>query len=350
MSSSQNQTSVIGWDIGGAHLKACLLNERGQLRQVVQLPCPVWQGLDVLAQSLQQALRMLNAEGANHAVTMTAELVDLFASRQDGVQQICQLLQGILPNARLFTATQGFVPLSQASAHAHQIASANWLASGMWLAQHHAECILLDIGSTTTDLIWLKDGQVMSQGRDDASRLQADELLYTGVVRTPLMALCQRVTWQGKPTNVAAEYFATTADIYRLSHDLPPDEDVAPTADGQDKSWLASARRVARMVGAELGDGNSEDWKSLALAFQQAQRQLIQSCLHRLIQRCGIASEVPLVGAGVGRFLLPRIANVSRRSYINIADEIQAEHAALQQHALLCLPAYAVARLYQLKR
>jgi len=338
---------IVGWDIGGAHLKATLLNADGELLKVVQLPCPVWQGLSVLKQSLHQALRLLEIKQAHHAVTMTAELVDLFASRQQGVIQICAVLQDILPAAQLFTE-HGFLSLSQAATFAPQIASANWLASGLWLARHIPQLLLLDIGSTTTDLIWLKDGRVMSQGRDDASRLQLDELIYTGVVRTPLMALCQRVMWQASSTNVAAEYFATTADIYRLTGDLPRDEDVAPTADGQDKSWSSSARRLLRMVGAELEAGMSEQVLALAQAFQQAQLSLLQAALQRFQQRNAIAHDVPFAAAGVGRFLLARVAG--QHSCLSISEFIPTTNASLQQQALLCLPAFAVARLWQLKR
>ena len=41
------ERSVIGWDVGGAHLKACLL-VGGRVRDVAQWPCALWQGLEQL--------------------------------------------------------------------------------------------------------------------------------------------------------------------------------------------------------------------------------------------------------------------------------------------------------------
>ena len=39
---------IIGWDIGGAHLKAVLLDANGNVLNIKQLPCPLWRGLHEL--------------------------------------------------------------------------------------------------------------------------------------------------------------------------------------------------------------------------------------------------------------------------------------------------------------
>ena len=62
------------------------------------------------------------------------------------------------------------------------------------------------------------------------------ELLYTGVVRTPVMAVAQTAPFSGRMQRIAAERFATMADVWRLTGDLPGDADPYPTADQRGKS------------------------------------------------------------------------------------------------------------------
>jgi probable H4MPT-linked C1 transfer pathway protein len=342
------QDWVMGWDIGGAHLKACLIDGQGTVQQGWQLPCPVWQGLHVLQQALQSVLQQLPIEllgKLQHAVTMTAELVDLFDDRQQGVLQISQLLHEHIANCQFYTAHGHFVAYKQVAQYSQQIASANWLASGQWLAQHYAAAVLIDIGSTTSDFIVLADGKVRNTGLDDASRLSNDELLYSGVVRTPLMALASRIDWADNSSNVAAEYFATTADVYRLTGELSAQDDVADTADGKDKSVLASQRRIARMVGADLTSLASAQCLALAQAFKAAQMQLLQQNLQRLVHRLAIAPSVPLLGMGAGHFLVAQLAELAQREYVPVSSLIPAQQPELQYRAMVCLPAYAVAAL-----
>jgi uncharacterized hydantoinase/oxoprolinase family protein len=47
-----NQISIIGWDIGGAHVKAVLLDKNGTISKVLQRPCPLWQGMEFLKQAV----------------------------------------------------------------------------------------------------------------------------------------------------------------------------------------------------------------------------------------------------------------------------------------------------------
>ena len=72
--------TIIGWDIGGAHLKAARA-ENGRITRALTVACPLWQGLDQLDSAFAEA-RAAIGEANAHAVTMTGELCDAFASRQ----------------------------------------------------------------------------------------------------------------------------------------------------------------------------------------------------------------------------------------------------------------------------
>src|SRR5215468_5667407 len=181
--------SVIGWDVGGAHLKAARA-ENGRIVDAIQLASPLRLGLERLAQAFAEAkARMGVAE--LHAVTMTGELADTFSSRAEGVEKLSTLaVRELAPvEVALYAGRAGFIAPRDAPRHVEDIASANWFASAALAARVQRTALLVDIGSTTTDLVPVVDGAVASRGYTDAERLAAGELVYTGLVRSFVMAV-----------------------------------------------------------------------------------------------------------------------------------------------------------------
>src|SRR5574343_947588 len=149
------QTAILGWDIGGAHVKAALLNGHGAVERVLQRPCPLWKGLTYLQQAIDEVISALPVQPLRHAVTMTGELVDCFTSREHGVMAIVQTLQAQLADVdaqiEIFDGTQGFIAASNIHiSDVMAIASANWIASAQLAATRQAHALFVDIGSTTT--------------------------------------------------------------------------------------------------------------------------------------------------------------------------------------------------------
>lgn len=328
--------------MGGAHLKAALVDANGVVLDVHQVACPLWRGLDELRQALSEVLSRFEIAPQRHAITMTGELVDIFPNRRAGVLQIGQFMAEHLDGEVLFySAKHGFVSLSDVALAAESIASANWHASAGLIAQSIRHGLLIDIGSTTTDFILLRDGLVASQGFTDAERMRHDELIYAGVVRTPLMALCQKIKFDGHWVNVAAEHFATTADVYRLTGELAPEDDMADTADGMGKTELESARRLARMVGHDVEDASIDEWKALAYTFRETQLMRLQEAISHLL---GADNDAYLIGAGAGRFLVRALAERMNKPYDDVEALLNASKASMHW-ASVCLPAVAVASL-----
>jgi (4-(4-[2-(gamma-L-glutamylamino)ethyl]phenoxymethyl)furan-2-yl)methanamine synthase len=336
---------TIGWDIGGAHLKAVLLGERGELALARQLACPLWLGLEELAQAIATMMQFFQCSDCpvNHAVTMTGELVDLFSNRQEGVTQIAQCVTKNLGQHVLFykmrdhAEASSFVLIDQVPKLANVVASANWHASASLIAKKHPSALLVDIGSTTTDIISIIDGHVVTSNSSDAQRLQQDTLVYTGVVRTPVMAIAQKLEVDGRTSNVAAEYFATTADVYRLTGELSVSSDIAPTADGSAKTIYASARRLARMVGYDFEDKPLEVWQALAHACRIKQLNQITSAMKK-----HLTTNKVIIGTGAGQFLVKEAASILGQPYTNLTKLFNQE---LPQEVDICFPAYAVAKL-----
>lgn len=341
----------LGWDVGGAHLKACLLDE-GRLRDIAQWPCPLWQGLEHLEAALVLARSRWDAAwqaGVAHAATMTGEMVDLFADRAEGVARIADRLAHSLGSSLvLFDAAGGWRAPREAQAHWRGIASANWQATARVLAPRIGEAVLVDIGSTTTDIVPLRGGQVAALGRDDGERLATGELVYQGVVRTPLCALGQRVRWRGGMLNVMNEFFATSADVYRLTGELDAAHDQAAAADNGPKDAQASRQRLARMVGRDACDAGADDWLALARWWKDAQLALLQGQLARVCAKAGVARDAPVVGAGCGAFLAAQLARSSGRAFLRYAEvalPAATRDARLASWTDVCAPAVAVALL-----
>ena len=336
--------AMLGWDIGGAHLKAALVDTDGHALQVIQVACPLWLGLHELNLAIAKVQDKLSHVPARHAVTMTGELADIFPDRESGVRQIAEVMNDVLHcTPRFFAGRHGLIETCDVPAHLKAIASANWLASAKFVAGRLSQGLFIDLGSTTADLSLVSEGAVHNRGFSDAERMQYEELVYTGVVRTPLMALARRMPFAGEWQMVAAEHFATTADIYRLTAELSPAEDMAETADGAAKTLHDSARRLARMIGRDLGDAPQAAWQELACAFRQAQLDLLKSAALRQLSRHHIAADAPIIGAGAGSFLVAALAAQLGRPFIDIGSLISGYNAHSQRWASVCLPAYAVA-------
>ena len=193
-----SDATLIGWDIGGAHVKAARI-DGGRVSGVVQVACPLWQGLDKLDAAVAGALATLGA-APRHAITMTGEMTDLFDARADGVAGIAQRMRTTLAgDISLYAGRAGWAEVDDARVRADDIASANWLATAAWIATRLPQALLADVGSTTSDLIVI-DGGVATTSRSDADRLISGELVYAGVVRTPLMALAPAVDFKRQRT------------------------------------------------------------------------------------------------------------------------------------------------------
>jgi len=363
--------ALIGWDVGGAHVKASLLLREPAgfaLRDVAQWPCPLWQGLEPLRRVLEAAhARWPQAAGAEHAVTMTGEMVDLFADREAGVATIAATLDAALDGpVWLFVggagaatpararsgptaaAVFGWCPAADAAAHWPRIASANWLATAALAAEGAGDGLLIDVGSTTSDLIPLRAGRVAVHGRDDAARLASGELVYHGVVRTPLCALGPRVAFRGEAVNLMNELFATSADVYRLTGELDAAHDQHPAADGGSKDAAATRQRLARMIGRDARDAAEVDWHGFAEALRDAQLAELRHNALRVVERAALPANAPLVAAGCGDFLVRRLAEALGRPCLDFADLALAGAAAeptLARWAQVAAPSVAVALL-----
>lgn len=337
--------ALIGWDIGGAHLKVAAVDAHARLTRVRVIPCMLWLGLEQLDRAVASALAGMPA-GRLHALTMTGELADLFRDRAQGVRSILARFTRQVPAqcVRVYAGAAGFLTPQRAAHDSAAVASANWAASAELVASRYRDALFVDIGSTTTDIVPIRAGRLAARAVTDAQRLACEELVYSGVVRTPVMALAQRIAFGGRRIPVMAEHFATAADIYRLTGELPRGADRLPSADQQGKSVRASARRLARMIGRDFEAGALAQWRRCAGDLAQVQLAQLRAACERAGAKVARTADAPMVGAGTGRFLVRKLARQLGMRYRDFATLIDAA-PGVRAAASDCAPAAAVALL-----
>ncbi len=336
--------SIIGWDVGGAHLKAARV-ENGIVTRAVQVPCPLWLGLGELDRAFADAEKAIGRTPLN-AITMTGELCDAFATREAGAAGLAAIMVRLLsPDRALFYAGRlGFVGDSEAADHAIEIASANWHVSAALTAARKGAALFIDMGSTTTDIIPIAEGQPASLGYTDAERLAHGELVYSGIARSFLMAGPKLVPFAGRWTPLMNEWFATMADVHRILGQLPEGADLMDAADGREKSKAASRARLARMIGHDSGEADDAAWEALARFFAETQLRDIMDAAALVLSRGVLYSGAPVVGAGAGRGVIRELATRIGRTFIAFDDLIEAVPEA-RSKACDCAPASALALL-----
>jgi (4-(4-[2-(gamma-L-glutamylamino)ethyl]phenoxymethyl)furan-2-yl)methanamine synthase len=337
---SSNPTTI-GWDLGGVHVKVALV-EDGRVAAAAQVPCPLWQGLPALDRALEAAPDWARG-AALHAVTMTGELTDCFADRRAGVAALAGWAGSHLAGTvRIYAGRSGFVAPEAAASRAADVASANWHATAALAGRHVPDALLIDIGSTTADLIPVVGGRPAATGYSDAERLETGELVYTGAVRTPVIALSDHAPFAGRRTRLMTETFAHMADVYRILGLLPEGADQQPSGDRKGKTVAESETRLARIVGRDRAEAPGAAWTALAVHFAEAQLRLLHDAAAEILSRPDLGADAPLVLCGAGAFVGARLAERLGRPSTPLAALLADRIGGARDGISTCGPAVAV--------
>ncbi|WP_417389011.1 hydantoinase/oxoprolinase family protein [Gimesia sp.] len=312
---------VIGLDIGGANLKSA--DSDGAARSI---SFELWKTPELLQTALQELLASCQRPDLI-AVTMTGELADCFPTKADGVDHILTAVEQAVPGAPVLVWQTGaeFLPPDIAREFPLLAAAANWHALATWLGRmipdQHG--LLIDIGSTTTDLIPLQQGLPVTEGLTDVERLLSGELVYTGGRRTPLAMLEKRVPLRGQSCPLAAEYFATTADLYVLLEELPESPEDIDTADGRPATRANAFARIARSVCCDITELSEEEAIKIAGWLAARQQAQITEALDQVLSRMGHVPETVLI-SGSSVFLAKKIVQshpvLAQAKVTNVAE------------------------------
>ena len=329
--------SSIGWDIGGVNVKVARV-AGDEVCQARTESFSIEHDADRLSSVLERLGRDLGAHGCGHAVTMTAELSQRFRTKAEGVGFILDALDRAFPGASMHVLdTAGrFRTPAEARAHAIEVSASNWTATAMVVAAEHPDVILLDMGSTTTDIIPIESGQVRALGRTDPDRLATGELVYSGALRTPVEALVRAVPWRGGMALVSADGFAHTGDVHQwLGTVIRPARDERGTArDSKDHA----GERLARVVCADRTMIDDDGITTIATHVAEAQVAAIATAVVQVLARHPRLARAAVLG--LGRPIAERAARAAGLGIIPMDGR-------WSDDASCAAPAVAVARLLE---
>ncbi len=331
--------NVVGLDIGGANLK---LGDGKRFAE--QRSFPLWKRPQELARQLASMLAGAPSYEAI-AVTMTGELADCFLTKRQGVSAILDAVQEATDAAVYVYATNGlFVSPQTARKQFLRVAAANWHALANFVRRFLQQpALLIDVGSTTTDVIPVDVDHVRARGRTDYERLVFRELVYTGVVRSPVAGLVSQLNLGGATCPVMNELFATTADVYALLGNLTYDEQFLETADGRALTASFCRARLARMIGRDMESLSDEEARSLAHQIKRAQLRRILKAVQFVAS--GIdSSSLCLVASGQGEFVVREVAGIYS-SQMRVPADVISLAELLGENICQTATAHAVAAL-----
>jgi (4-(4-[2-(gamma-L-glutamylamino)ethyl]phenoxymethyl)furan-2-yl)methanamine synthase len=331
--------NIIGWDIGAVNVKAAWLSE--QVR-VASQPLEIWRDKGQLPKVLRTVYKSITAGAPPQAmaVTMTAELSDAFNTKREGVLFVLECIHACFPETASYCLNLAgeFVSLAEAQNRPLKFAAANWLASALWIAKKFPDCLLMDVGSTTSDIIPILDGQVCISERTDTARLSSGELVYTGALRTNLAAIVQSAPVAGRPCRVASEYFAISGDVHLILGNIQSHDYTCPTPDGRPPSIDSARKRLARLVCADDEMLSTTELDALARYIYTQQVRQIQEGIQQILSRLPKLRTEPVIVLGAGAFLGRAAAESLGLKIHCLADD-------WKRDALVVAPCLSVARL-----
>ncbi|ENN96704.1 hypothetical protein J422_00621 [Methanocaldococcus villosus KIN24-T80] len=277
---------MLGIDIGGANTKIVDIDNN----KVYHIYFPIWKMKDRLVDLLK------DFSDDKVALVMTAELADCYKTKREGVEDILNKVGSVFKEVYVLDVDGNFLTLDEAKRNYLKVSASNWMASAKFISKFYDNCIFIDMGSTTTDIIPIKDKKILAK-KTDLERLMENQLLYVGALRTNLSFLTNRVLFRGKETNISSEYFAITADICRILGKIDENDYSCETPDGGGKDLESCYIRLARVLCADIEMVSKDELYSLAEQFYNKILNLIRENVNKVASRYGI-KDVVICGQG----------------------------------------------------
>jgi probable H4MPT-linked C1 transfer pathway protein len=317
----------IGWDIGGAHTKYTISSHRKNTVECRIVLCELWKSLS----QLENIIKSINVKYKEkfriiNLISMSAEMCDTFSSRKKGVKVILSLFnkRGFINH--IYSDNNGISNFKSFKNYS-SLASTNWMAIPDYLKNMDKNILAIDIGSTTTDLVLIKNHICINKRHDDYSGLNTKELLYTGALRTPIYSVINSLNLKNKVYNVIPENFSTMSDIYRLLSIIKKKSDYTDTADGRSKSTKDTLRRISRVFGFDYSEDKNNTINMLSRKIMSAHLDQISYTIKNHIKdNFSATKDLKIIGMGVGRILIKMISKKNNWKYMSLDQYINVEY------------------------
>lgn len=325
----------IGLDIGGANTKMVISRHTpgktgANAIKIVDAQSryfPFWERYSAFPDFLKALLADRLLEPHRMAVTTTAELADCFSNKGEGVKFVLSAVENLDPTALVILNSGKIVDVQRGLSSPERVAAANWAAPSMLLSRILTECIFVDAGSTTTDIIPISKGRNVIEDPTDRGRLKNHQLVYTGALRTNVATIVDHVVVKGEAIGIASENFATMADVNLMLGFISRKDYSVPTSDGGDVSLEGARRRLSRIICSDPESVSTKDALEMARFIHGAQVSKVSKHAKCILSEHGYSSDVPCVIGGVGRFALAKPA-VQEAGLTNI----HVFHELVQKH------------------
>ncbi len=308
--------AVLGFDVGGANTKAAYIKKHAGTAISISVAAeyfPIWKNPDSLSQVLLWLKQRLGAAEIDAlGITMTAELSDAYNTKREGVHHILGCVQDAFPNLPLYvvnTDAELFFA-EQALAEPLHVASANWAATGWLVAQKLPNALVVDVGSTSTSIIPIVNGQVAALGKTDLDKLVCGELVYTGSLRTNVATITRYIPTSRGDALVSSEFFSLSGDVHLVLGNMAAGDYTSETADGRGKSVSEALARLARVVCADTDMLSEKEILEIASFVYDRQVEQIAAAIKKayVYTKAKVNSEVPVAVTGLGKDFLARKA------------------------------------------
>jgi len=331
--------NVLGLDIGGANTKAAFLKTQDATMQELRTAIeyfPIWKkGKDQLPKILEKLKKgVVKSAPDGVGVTITAELSDAYWTKKDGIDHVLDCVTEVFGDVPTFVidVEANLLPVKDARKKPFKVASANWAATGWMISQLINNCIVVDVGSTTTSIIPVIKGKIAAEGRTDLEKLQNGELVYSASLRTNVAAIVDGIPVRGRVARVSSELFAQSGDVHLILGNIGEEEYTAETCDGRGKTRREAMARLARIVCADIGMLTEQEIVDMAKFVYDRQVEQISGGLEQVYERIKPSlQEKRVVVTGLGRNFLARQAaeNAGFKDIINIEEYLGADAAVV---------------------
>lgn len=309
--------SVLGLDVGGANIKAAFMSTEAAVVKNVQAASeyfPVWKNPSGLGEAISVAASKVSGSGTldGVGVTMTAELSDAFQTKREGVNYVLDKVAQRFHEAavHVLDVDGGLRNLRDARAEPLKVAAANWAATGWLISQLVQNCIVVDVGSTSTSIIPIIDGTVAAAGKTDFQKLVNGELFYTGGLRTNVAAIVNSVPLDAGLCRVSSELFATSGDVHLILGGITEEDFTVETADGRGRTRADALARLARVVCADTEMLSESEIVKIAKYVYDRQVEQVAEGLKQVYDRAKheTKADISAVVTGLGKDFLARKA------------------------------------------
>jgi probable H4MPT-linked C1 transfer pathway protein len=283
---------ILGIDIGGANTKITEID--GNNYKIHHIYFPMWKNNEKLTELLKKYSKGVDAV----ALVMTAELVDAYETKKEGVDDILNSVENAF-NCPIYVldADGNFLNPKEARENYLKVSAANWTATTKFISEYIDDnCILVDMGSTTTDIIPIKDGKILAN-KTDLDRLMNNELIYVGTLRTPLSFLANKVNFRGKLTHISSEYFAITGDINVILGKIKEEDYTCETPDGKGVDKESCLTRIARVLCGDREMISDDELTTIAEEFYAKLLELIREGVDEVSKKYELKNVV-ITGLG----------------------------------------------------